>query len=215
MEQQSDVHDIVERLLGTTEPEECAHFLQVVLRELAKGRSLSRKVLATALGWPPQRLTALLDSACSAEFDDDRNIVGYGLTLRETAHAFEIDGQRLYTWCALDTLMFPALLGKSASVYSRCPASGMRIALRVSPHELDFFEPEGVVMSLPPTGTSPDIRRSFCCHVHFLASSQEASEWVSGRPGMEILRIGDAFRLAQDLAAQVTDRARQYRENVA
>ncbi|WP_455153162.1 organomercurial lyase [Cupriavidus basilensis] len=32
------------------------------------------------------------------------SLVGYGLTLRETRHAFEVDGRRLYTWCAFDTL---------------------------------------------------------------------------------------------------------------
>ena len=59
------------------------------------------------------------------------------------------------------------------------------------------------------------IRRSFCCHVYFFASSQEARDWVSARPGMEILGVGDAFRLGQELAAQVTHRARQYRASVA
>lgn len=63
-------------------------------------------------------------------------------------------------------------------------------------------------MSLPAGGTSSDIRRSFCCHVHFFASSQEASEWVSGKRGMEILGICDAFTLGQELAAQVTRRTR-------
>lgn len=119
MEMRRCVDDIADRLLGTRDSAGCAHFLLVVLRELATGHPLSQVALAAALDWSPQRLTALLEQACSAEYDEDRNIVGYGLTLRETAHAFEIDGRRLYTWCALDTLMFPPLLGKTVSVRSQ------------------------------------------------------------------------------------------------
>ena len=93
-----------------------------VVRELAKGRPIPREALAASLGWLPQKLTGLLEYASSTEYDDDQNIVGYGITLRQTAHAFEVDGRRLYTWCALDTLMFPALRGKTAAVFRGLPS---------------------------------------------------------------------------------------------
>ncbi|MCQ4438245.1 organomercurial lyase, partial [Clostridioides difficile] len=53
-----------------------------------------------------------LEQAVSTEWDDYGNVVGYGLTLRETPHTFEVDGRRLYTWCAFDTLFFPALIDR-------------------------------------------------------------------------------------------------------
>lgn len=34
-------------------------------------------------------------------------IVGHELTLRETPHRFAVDGRQLFTWRALDTLIFP------------------------------------------------------------------------------------------------------------
>lgn len=172
-----------------------------------RGRSAATpkfpRIQITVNSWSPQRLAGLLEYASSTEFDHDGNIVGYGIALRETAHAFEVDGRRLYTWCALDTLMFPALLGKTAAVFSRCASSGAPIILSVAPHELRCVEPTGVVMSLLLPEASRDIRRAFCCNVHFFVSARESSNWLSKHPEIQIVGVRDAFRLGQDLAAQL------------
>lgn len=39
-----------------------------------------------------------------------------GLNLRSTPHWFTIDGKKLYTWCALDTLIFPPILDREAYI---------------------------------------------------------------------------------------------------
>jgi len=65
-----------------------ADFFVAVVRELAKGRPVSREVLAASLGWSAERLVGLLEYASSTEYDDHGNIVGYGITFRKTAHAF-------------------------------------------------------------------------------------------------------------------------------
>jgi alkylmercury lyase len=52
-----------------------------------------------------------------------------------TPHVFEIDGCRLYTWCALEALMFPALIGKTAHVLSRRAATGVPVSLTFTPGE--------------------------------------------------------------------------------
>lgn len=205
MEQTRYVRAIAERLAPSDGPAGFADFLMAVLRELSKGRPVSRQVLAATLGWSPQRLAGLLEYASSTEYDDDRNIVGYGITLRQTAHAFEVDGRRLYTWCALDTLMFPALLRKSAAVFSRCASTGEPIVLSVAPHELRSVEPAGVVMSLLLPEASGDIRRSFCCNVHFFVSARESRNWVTNHPKLEIVGVEDAFRFGQSVAAQLLD----------
>lgn len=56
----------------------------------------------------------LLRLAKDTEWDQNGNVLGYGLTLRPTAHRFEIDDQTLCKWCAFDTLIFLALIGKPA-----------------------------------------------------------------------------------------------------
>lgn len=159
-ERASYLRAISQRLAPANGPAGFADFFVAVVRELAKGRAVSREVLAASLGWSPERLAELLEYASSTEYDDHGNIVGYGITLRKTAHAFEVDGRRLYTWCALDTLMFPVLLGKTAAVFSRCASTGVPIVLSVAPYELRFVEPAGVVISLLLPETSRDIRRS-------------------------------------------------------
>jgi alkylmercury lyase len=110
--------------------------------------------------------------------------------------------------------MFPALLGRAAGVFSRCASTGAPIILSVAPHELHCVEPAGVVMSLLLPDDSRDIRRSFCCNVHFFVSARASSNWQSKAPEIQIIGIGDAFRLAQDVAAELLQQPRQENQSV-
>lgn len=170
-----------------------------LLREIAKGSPVSREKLAAVLGWPLDRVAAALDQTRNTEVDDDGNILGIGLTLRETPHVFEIDGRRLYTWCALDALMFPALIGKTARVLSRCAATGASVSLTVTPDAVRSVAPEGAAVSLVLPDASPDVRSSFCCHVHFFASTLAADGWAAKHEGVLVVNVEDAFRLGQRL----------------
>jgi alkylmercury lyase len=90
------------------------------IRLLSRGTPITLTELAEAAGVE----VADIDSAPAGqdiEYDDDRRIVGWGLTLNPTPHTFVVDGHRLYTWCAADTLMFPTILGCRAHVESTCP----------------------------------------------------------------------------------------------
>jgi alkylmercury lyase len=59
------------------------------------------------------QVTDLIDAPAGRdiEYDNEHRIVGWGLTLIPTPHAFVVDGRRLYTWCAAHTLLFPAIIG--------------------------------------------------------------------------------------------------------
>ena len=83
----------------------------------------------------------MLEMALATEYDDAGNVMGYGISLRKTRHVFEVDGQLLYTWCALDTLIFPAVIGKTAHVRSHSPQTGEPIVLTVMPDEVRRVEP--------------------------------------------------------------------------
>ncbi|MDF5399210.1 organomercurial lyase MerB, partial [Vibrio parahaemolyticus] len=137
----------------------------------------------------------------STEYDKDGNIIGYGLTLRETSYVFEIDDRRLYAWCALDTLIFPALIGRTARVSSHCAATGAPVSLTVSPSEIQAVEPAGMAVSLVLPQEAADVRQSFCCHVHFFASVPTAEDWASKQQGLEgvaIVSVHEAFGLGQE-----------------
>ena len=192
---------ILERLTPTNRPKGFAEFLVALLGELAKGRPISRTTLARTLGWPAEQVAAVLEQATSTEYDNDGNIIGYVLTLRETSHVLEIDNRRLYAWCALDTLMLPALIGRTASrlVALRCNWSTR--SLTVSPSEIQAVEPAGMAVSLVLPQEAADVRQSFCCHVHFFASVPTAEDWASKHQGLEglaIVSVHEAFGLGQE-----------------
>ena len=198
--------EIADRLMPANRPGFAALFV-ALLQELAKGCPVSPGTLACALRWPVERVTALLERAADTEYDDEGNIVGYGLTLRETAHALEIDGQRLYTWCALDTLIFPVVLGRAAQVVSHCAGTGAAIVLRITPDAIAKSEPPDPVLSLIVPSTSGDIRHSFCCHVHFFASTFVADGWISRHVGTEIASMREACQLGRALAGRLLQAA--------
>jgi alkylmercury lyase len=202
---------IAERLGPANRPEGFAQLFVALLRELAKGRPVSHTTLATVLGWSIERVAAVLEQATSTEYDHDRSVVGYGLTLRETPHVFEIEGQRLYTWCALDALMFPALIGQTTRVCSRCVATGAAISLTVTPNELRSVEPTGARVSLVLPAAATDVRRSFCCHVHFFASASAAGNWASKRARADIVSVEDAYGLGREVARHLSQAAQSRR----
>ena len=201
METMRYVTELATRLLPPDRHQGARELLVALLRELAKGHPVRHQTLAATLGWSAERVATLLAQEPCTEYDGDGNVIGYGITLRETAHTFEIDGRRLYTWCALDALMFPVLIGKTALVRSRCPATRLPISLTVSPDGVRDVEPAGAAVSLPPPETAGNIRSSFCCHVHFYAAAASAAQHSQSKhSGVELLSIQDAFCIGRGIA---------------
>jgi alkylmercury lyase len=205
MQTSFDITRIAEALTTTSaRGQASADLFRVLLCELAMGHPVSRKRLAAALGWTAGEVTAALEQVPSLEYDDLGNIVGYGLTLRETPHVFEMDGRRLYTWCALDALMFPSLLGKTARITSFCAATRAPVRLTVTPDAVRDLDPAGAMVSLVPPDASADIRSVFCCHVHFFASAAAAEAWAGTHANGAVVSVHDAFLLGQALARRLS-----------
>ena len=97
-----------------------------LFRLLAAGKPVSPEALATSLQRSLQEVQTLLHSA-DIRVDQAGNIIGHGLSLVPTPHQLHLGEQTLYAWCALDTLVFPALLGRAARVISSCPVTGRTI----------------------------------------------------------------------------------------
>ncbi len=53
-----------------------------------------------------------------------------GFSVMPTNHTLLIENNKFYTWCAADTLIFPAILGINAIIYSTDPINNERIVSR-------------------------------------------------------------------------------------
>lgn len=180
-----------------------AKLFRVLLAELVRGEAVSNEHLAQRLAWPLPRVEASLSRIPSLERDPDDRIVGCGITLRPTVHQFQVGPRTLYTWCALDALMFPAVIGKPAKVRSVCPQSRQPIEVAVGPERLDGYTPADAMVSLLLPEVSADVRVSFCCHVHFLADPQAGDAWQVSHPGVVAVSLEEAFRVGQALVREM------------
>ena len=194
------MQELADRLLPGEEGKESAQLFRVLLCELAAGRPVSRERLAELIHWPAHEVAAALERAIGVEYDGAGCIVGYGLTLRETPHAFEVGGRRLYTWCALDALMFPSLIGETARVVSSCAVPGAPIRLTVTPDGIRNLDPASATVSLILPDDSRDIRSAFCCQVLFFVSASAAESWIGTRKHAIAVSVEEAFGLGQELS---------------
>ena len=108
---------------------------------------------------------------------------------------------------ALDALFLPGLIGEIAKVESTCPVTGEAIYLTVTPEGVAEYSPPGAVLSITVPGIScctddssstdqVGPQSEACSHMVFFASGEAAAEWQKEHPGVAILRVEDAFRLA-------------------
>jgi alkylmercury lyase len=191
----------------------CADHLSVsVLGVLATGYPVSRHDLAARLarGRPrgeevtSEALDAAMERIPNLELAEDGRIVGCGLTLAPTEHQIIFSGPPLFTWCAFDTLLFPALLGRSAEVRSRCHATGVPIRCSVGFDGLKDLVPAAAVISLVAPGQGDAHREpggSFCRHAHFFTSPAAAGRWREAHATAHVLPVALAHVLARRISA--------------
>lgn len=204
MDSTRSLQDRLEETLITSATLAPAPWLFVpVVRMLARGVPVTVQEVAVATGTDTRTVQQAIEAGGDIELDDQGRIVGYGLTLRPTRHRFEVTGKPLYTWCALDTLMFPALLGQSAVVESPSPLSATPVRVLVGPDGVHGVDPAEAVVSLVTTSAPSSVRASFCDHVHFFASAAEGRAWVAQHPDATIVPVQEAFRLGRALVRQL------------
>ncbi len=172
-------------------------------RLLALGRPVSMSLLEEKLDVPKGEVSALLDALPPSvlERDDEGSIVAFiGLSLSPTAHSFVLGERTLYTWCVLDALFLPELLGERARVATNCPSSGGAITLEVAPDRIVASSPPGVVMSVvaPDAEACRDnLRGAFCSNVNLFANAESFASWAKERTGVACVPLAEAFDLAR------------------
>jgi alkylmercury lyase len=173
-----------------------------VVRQLAKGRPLTVEhvdYFITELEIDPHAVHRFLRQV--TELDADDNVIGaLGLSLGDHPHRLTVEGVSLSAWCALDTLLLPAVLQQTATIVSPSPVTGDPIRLRVSPARVEEVRPAGAVVSLVLVDPSREnmasveaIWGTFCSHIHYFATRDEAERWVARRDDIAILTVEEGF----------------------
>jgi alkylmercury lyase len=144
---------------------------------LGEGRPFRPEELARRGNLQTEEVASFFDEWPMVQRDRQGRVVAFGgLTLEPTSHVLEVDGRTLHTWCALDTLFLPELLGRPARIRSTSPETGETISLTVDGAGVQDVAPEGAAMTLHEVGgfDLQDVVGTFCCYVHFFASEQAA-----------------------------------------
>ncbi len=169
------------------------------LQLLANGCPVSPEEIAVRLQVTSETVISTLRSF-GAEFDKEGNILGVGLTLVPTPHVYKANGRKLYTWCAVDALLFPVMLKHTAHIESLDPISGDKIRVSVTADGVQKVEPESAVVSWVNSSVDPsNIRGSVCHYVYFFSSPETASKWIAKHPGKMFYPVIDAFRAAKKI----------------
>jgi alkylmercury lyase len=195
--------DLARGALPDSDAARVAPIFGVVTRLLLRAEPVTVAEIVAASGRTEAEVREALDSLGPVERDGKGRVLGLGLTVVPTPHRFRVDGRDLYTWCALDTLIFPSLLGVRAQVESPCQSSGTPVRLTATPEGVSGVEPPGAVVSVVPIEHAPNIRTAFCDHVHFFRSAADADVWLAQHPGGMVLPVGDAFALGRGFADQM------------
>jgi alkylmercury lyase len=191
--QHSSLETIAERLVAHLECVQNELCLPIV-HQVARGKPLTKAALGASLQMSQDELEQRLVHVPDTEFDQQGNIVGWGVTLLPTRHHFQIDGKSLFTWCAFDTVLFPPSLGKAARIQSTCPVTGQPVTFVATPSgRIKDLTPEGLVLSLIiPAQRNDCVRATFCEQSLFFQSEQAASSWLSTHPDALILSVEEA-----------------------
>jgi alkylmercury lyase len=169
--------------------------MRTAMRLLARGNPITVTELAAAAGVE----VTDLDNAPAGkdiEYDDHHRIIGWGLTLNPTPHTYTVNGHHLYTWCAADTLLFPAILGAAAQIESVCPTTDTVIRLTVAPETgVTDLSPTTAVISIPGSQEMDinRIRATTCNPGRYFATAQAADGWLGQHPDGTVLPVADAY----------------------
>src|ERR1700757_1958159 len=89
------VHKTMTEFIGR----DVARFTAPIIRLLAEGRPVALERVAAEAGAPVEEIESWLRGQPGTDWDDNRQLLGFGLTQRPTRHRYTIDGRVLFTLC--------------------------------------------------------------------------------------------------------------------
>jgi alkylmercury lyase len=184
--------------LDCTQDVACRQIMQAMAE---MGQPLSPIHLARRLQMSQEKLAEHLARVPDIEFDEQGNIVGWGITLLPTQHQFVLSKRSLFTWCAFDTVLFPPLLQVEAHVQSICEASGQPITfVATSEGIMDLLPATSVLSLILPDARCDCVRGTFCQQSLFFQSEEAATPWLASHPEAVLLSVEEAATVGQTTA---------------
>ncbi len=204
----NDLRELAARITAPMRITAGEAFLEIVpptLDLLARSKPVTPEEIAAASGKSPEQVRAALERFPSTEWDEQGRVVGLGLTLRLTPHRLELEGRTLFAWCALDTLLFPIVLGRPASIESPCRGTSEPVHIEVTPAGIEAVDPPSAVVSIVAARDLASLRSVGCTNTHFFSSPEASSRWLERHPEATILPVEDAFRLGRLISEGLLD----------
>ena len=189
--------------------------------ELAKGAPVSKERASELLGVPGEKIDKMFTAieAGGGQLDDQGNFIGMVLTLKPTRHSFRVNGNDMYAWCSLDTILLPGVLEAEGEIESNDPVTGATIRLTITADQVVKVEPAGAVTSIFVPGKTPTETKDgelvigaeseVCRSMLFYESRESAEQALENYPNIAIFTIEEAFNLARKTW---TEPARRLRE---
>ncbi|MCH8982982.1 MAG: hypothetical protein IH943_02635 [Acidobacteria bacterium] len=208
-----------ERVVGQKETFNLA--LIHLLEELAKGEPISRERASEVVGLPLEKIDKMfmaIDTA-GGQLDDQGNFIGMVLTLKPTRHSFRVNGNDMYAWCSLDTILLPGILEAEGEIESTDPVTGATVRLTVTADQVVNVEPAGAVTSIFVPGKTPSEAKNsqpvvgadskVCRSMLFYESRESAEKALENYPNIAIFTIEEAFNLARETWTKPARRLRR------
>lgn len=173
------------------------------IRLLAKGAPASPAQIADAAGVPVDQAEAALGGIEDIEWTADGRVEGFGLTRRPTQHRFRICEAELYTWCAMDTLIFAAIVDRPVQIQSPDGTTGQPLRLETDGQRIIAADPPSIAVSWFFDPAATGFRASVCQFGHFFASRENAAEWAAKNPQGGVLTLDEAMDASRSLVADM------------
>jgi alkylmercury lyase len=190
-------------LAALGDPQTLRRLIPASIRLLAEGEPVSPDRIATAAGLPVDQAEAALRATVDVEWTPDGRVEGFGLTRRPTQHRFRIGDVDLYTWCAMDTLIFAAFLDRPAQIESPDGATGEPLRLETDGHRIVSADPASMVVTWFVDPDASGFRAAACQFGHFFASPESAAAWAAQYPQGGVLALDEALDAARALVADM------------
>jgi len=198
------VVDEVRTLLAAQgDPQTLRRLIPASIRLLAEGEPVTPAQIAEAAGVPADQAAAALRGIDDIEWTTDGQVEGFGLTRRPTPHRFRIGDAELYTWCAMDTLIFAALLDRPVQITSPDGTTGEPLRLETDGQRIIAADPPTIAVSWFFDPAATGFRASVCQFGHFFASPESAAEWAARYPQGGVLTLDEALDASRSLVAEM------------